>query len=1108
MSEIKILVVEDETIVAKDICMRLKNLGYHPCGIASSGQQAIDKSIFHQPDLVLMDIMLKGDMNGIQASEKIKDILDIPVIFVTAYADSLTLEQAKITEPFGYILKPFDDRELNINIEIALYKQKTERRLKQSEERLYKTLVNIGDGIIVTNVNEQVTFMNPFAEQLSAYSLQESKGKRIHDLVTFYKEENSEKISDYLQISMNNQEVINYESCLFANDRINREIIVNIRIAPIRDYHNNISGAVIIISDITAKTQGKNITNLITESISSAVGTEFFRILVKQLAKTLKVKYAFISENINTIDKKVKILSSWELGSYGETRELILLNKPGAKVIDGEYVSISHNLVKDYPEDEFLKINNIQTYIGIPLFDSSKNIIGQLGVMNDKSIKESSFHQSILKFVCERAANEIQRKRNEEALLKSEQKYKDLTNSLPHTIFETDKNGKITYFNTYGIDTFCQDNNLDYNNFNIYDFVLEKDKLKENISKIFAGEYLGFSEYTAIKNDKEEIPVLINYNPIMSDNNLINSFRGVIIDISQLRHVERALQESEEKYSVTLKGTGDGFWNWDIKKDKFYFSPRWKDMLGYNETEISDNIEEWFKLIHPQHIDSVKEKISAFFKESANQFEVEYQILDKNKKYLWMFSKGNALKDNTSQIYRVVGYQRDIDQHKQNEKLLKELLHNASHDSLTGLPNRSLFLEKLEKSINNIKRKTDNNFAVLFVDIDKFKIINESLGHSTGNLLLTQAAIKLQLCLRPEDTIARLGSDEFIILLEDIRDKNDAIKVANRIQKDLSYPFILNNHEIFASASIGIAMSNKLYEQPEELIRDADIAMRKAKMFGRARYELFDAGMKSQAAQQLQLEADLRYAIERQEFMLYYQPIISLKTGDITGFEALIRWLHPKKGIVGSDIFIPIAEETGMIIPIGNWVLKEACNQIKIWQKKYHREKPLTMSVNISGRQFSHPKLIENITNIVNDSEIDPVNLKLEITESTIMDNAETATIMLEEIRKLNIQLQIDDFGTGYSSLSYLHRFPVNTLKVDRSFVSRIGSNNENVEIVKTIVSLAKNLNMVSIAEGIETKDQLDKLRTLDCEYAQGYFFSRPVDVYSIEKLMDSSPNW
>ncbi len=1108
MSDIKILVVEDEIIVAKDITMRLKDLGYNPCDIASTGEEAIEKAIKHKPNLVLMDIMLKGSMNGIESAEKIKELLDIPVIFITSYADNPTLKRAKITEPFGYIIKPFDERELHINIEIALYKYKTEKRLQQSEERLYKTLVSIGDGIITTNIDENITFMNPIAENMSGYSLDEAIGKNIHDIVSFYKEDSAEKISDYLQISITNNQVINYESCIFVNDRINKEVIVNNRIAPIKDYKNNISGAVVIISDITEKKQVKDINNLITESTSSAMGEEFFKILVKQLAQTLKVKFAFISENLNLKSKKVMILSSWEIDKHVDAREKILLDKPGERVMDGEYFSIHSNVKDIFTQDLFLKKHNIESYIGIPLFDSSNKVIGQLGIMNDKPIKESSFHQSILKFVCTRASNEIQRKRSEKALIKSEEKYKDLTNSLPHTIFETDKDSKITFLNKYGFETFkINESNIE-DGYYIEDLILDKDKMTENISKIFDGRNIGFSEYTAIKSNKEEFPVLMNYKPVISSNNNLKAFRGVIIDISQLRSVEKALKESEEKYSMTIKGIGDGFWDWDLKNQKISFSQKWKSMLGYEEEEISENIEEWFKRVHFHDIGHLKEKINLSLNGHSNTFEQEYRIIDKNGEYLWMFAKGNVIKDSSNNIYRVVGYQSNINEHKQNEKLLEELLHNASHDSLTGLPNRSLFMEKLDKIILNYKRKKDNNFAVLFVDIDKFKVINDSLGHSTGNQLLVETAIKLQLCLRPEDTIARLGSDEFTIILENINDKSEAIKVANRIQKELSYPFILNNNEIFASASIGIAIGNLSYEYPEELIRDSDIAMRKAKNLGRARYELFDAGMKTQASEQLQLEADLRHAIDRNEFILYYQPIISLKTGFITGFEALIRWKHPKRGLVGSDIFIPIAEETGMIIKIGEWVLKEACKQIKIWHKKYPQDKSLTISVNISGRQFSHPKLLENISEIVEDSGIDPANLKLEITESTIMENSEKARAMLEEIRKLNIQLQIDDFGTGYSSLSYLHRFPVNTLKVDRSFVSRIGSNDENIEIVKTIISLAKNLNMVSIAEGIETKNQLIKLRLLGCEYGQGYFFSRPVDVESIEKLMDTNPNW
>lgn len=1107
MSTAKVLIVEDEVIVAKDISLRLKELGYTPCDIASSGEEAIEKALFHKPDIILMDIMLKGKMNGIEASEKIKESLQIPIIFITAYTNNPILKLAKINEPYAYIVKPFDERELHINIEIALYKYKTEKRLKQSEERLYKTLVNIGDAIITTDTKGNITFLNPTAEKLLSSDSNNLISNSIYDLISIYKEENEEIIIDYLDDSINLNNINTYDDCVLKTKNSN-EIIVNIKTAPIRDYNNNVIGAAVIISDITEKRQISDITNFISETVLMSVGDEFFKILVKQISKILKIKFVFIAENADLPGKVLNVLAYWRINRFGFNKILNVADSPGDRVFSGDSVFINKDLKNIYPNIPFFKKHNLESYIGLPLFDSQKRIIGQIGILTDKPIKENNFYKTILEFVCSRSSLEIQRKRNEEKLLRSEEKYKDLTNSLPHTIFETDHDGKITFFNKFGFDRFDINQKIIDKGYYIYNIILEKDKIKDNLNKIFNGETIGFSEYTAIKDNNEQFPVLMYYNPVISQNKSVSSLRGVIIDISELSKTKQALKETEEKYNITIKGINDGFWDWNINSDKVHYSLRWKNMLGYEDNEIGESIDDWFNRVHHEDINILRDHIYNFLNGSTSKIEYEYRILNKSGQFLWVFCNGNSIADDKNKVYRLVGTQTDITQHKQNEKLLETLLHNASHDSLTGLPNRPLFLEKLEKSILNSKRKPNKTFAVLFINIDRFKVVNDSLGHSIGNLLLSEAAIKLQLCLRPEDTIARLGSDEFTIILEDIHDSSDAINVANRIQKDLSYPFILNNQEIFASASIGIAMGSNNYDNPEELLRDADIAMRKAKTFGRARFELFDTGMKTQAKELLQLEADLRYAIDRKEFMLYYQPIISLKTGYITGFEALIRWNHPKRGIVGSDVFIPIAEETGMIIQIGKWVLKEACRQIKIWQNKFKTDKPLTVSVNISGRQFSHPKLIKHISKIVKGSEIDPSTLKLEITESTIMDNAETARTMLEEIRDLNIQLQIDDFGTGYSSLSYLHRFPVNSLKVDRSFVGRIGSDDENLEIVKTIVSLAKNLNMNAIAEGIETESQLTKLRGLNCEYGQGYYFSRPVDVKSIEALMDTNPVW
>jgi diguanylate cyclase (GGDEF)-like protein len=418
--------------------------------------------------------------------------------------------------------------------------------------------------------------------------------------------------------------------------------------------------------------------------------------------------------------------------------------------------------------------------------------------------------------------------------------------------------------------------------------------------------------------------------------------------------------------------------------------------------------------------------------------------------------------------------------------------HAAFHDALTGLPNRALLTDHLRLAIERAKRRADHLFAVLFLDLDRFKNINDSLGHTIGDQLLIAIARRVEGCLRPMDTVARLGGDEFAILLDGLEDFNIAIHVAGRVQDELMQPFNLNGHEVYTTASIGIALSTTGYDHPDNILRDADIAMYRAKDNGKARYEMFDTLMHTRAVALLQLENDLRRAIERQEFRVFYQPIISLETDQIAGFEALVRWEHPERGLVAPAEFIPLSEETGLITEIGHWVLHEACRQTRQWQTALQR--PLMVSVNLSGKQFVQPNLIEQIKHILQETDFDPRWLRLEITESVVMENAEAAASMLLQLRDLGVHLSIDDFGTGYSSLSYLHRFPVTTLKIDRSFISRMGEGDENSEIVRTIMTLASNLGMEVVAEGVETEEQLSQLRVLKCEYGQGYLFSRPVN--------------
>jgi diguanylate cyclase (GGDEF)-like protein len=430
--------------------------------------------------------------------------------------------------------------------------------------------------------------------------------------------------------------------------------------------------------------------------------------------------------------------------------------------------------------------------------------------------------------------------------------------------------------------------------------------------------------------------------------------------------------------------------------------------------------------------------------------------------------------------------------------------HAAFHDSLTDLPNRSLFSDYLKLAIERSKRQTDYLFAVLFLDLDRFKYINDSLGHSYGDQLIIEITKRLQQCLRQVDTVSRFGGDEFAILLDGIKDPSDAIRVAEKIQQELLRPFELGGHEAFTSASIGIALSSGGYDQPDYILRDADTAMYRAKDAGKACYELFDLEMHSRAVIRMRLENDLRRALERNEFCVYYQPIVSVETERLSGFEALVRWQHPERGLVAPSEFIPIAEETGLIVPLGSWILEEACRQMHDWHMQHPANRTLTMNVNLSSKQLIQSGLVQEVKAILQKTELPARSLKLEITESVVMENAELATTMLKQMSDLNVHLCIDDFGTGYSSLSYLHRFPVDTLKIDRSFVNRIEEKDENVEIVRTIATLARNLGMEVVAEGVESQDQLACLKALNCEYAQGYLFSRPLTAADASRFIES----
>jgi diguanylate cyclase (GGDEF)-like protein/PAS domain S-box-containing protein len=583
-----------------------------------------------------------------------------------------------------------------------------------------------------------------------------------------------------------------------------------------------------------------------------------------------------------------------------------------------------------------------------------------------------------------------------------------------------------------------------------------------------------------------------------------SEIHSVSRDVSARVAAQEALRHAEARYRSIFENAVEGIFQTTADGTYVAANPSLARIYGYEST---DELKSSLVDIGSQLYLDPKRRLT-FVTEMEQNGAVanfEAQIRRKDGEIIWISENARAVHNDSGALLYYEGTVEDITARKNAEE---QLLHDALHDKLTGLANRALFMDRMEQAFGRLKRHPEALFAVLFLDFDRFKNVNDSLGHMAGDQLLIAVSSRLKRCLRPGDTVARQGGDEFAILLEDVGDVAGATLVAERIQEEMSLPFRIVGQEVFSSASIGIAIANSEYERPEDLLRDADMAMYRAKALGKARHEVFDVGMHTRAVALLQLETDLRWAIEREEFELYYQPIVSLESGRIGGFEALIRWQHPERGMVSPGDFIPVAEETGWIVPIGRWVLEEACAQLACWLRDIPGDGPITMSVNLSSKQFSQPDLISSIENLLERHSIPPGCLKLEITESAIMENADSVTARLLQLRAIGVKLGLDDFGTGYSSLSYLHKFPLDTLKIDRSFIARMNEDGENREIVRTIVSLGKNLGMDVVAEGVEETLQLADLRELDCKHGQGFFFARPMTSADASSLLSSTPKW
>ena len=576
---------------------------------------------------------------------------------------------------------------------------------------------------------------------------------------------------------------------------------------------------------------------------------------------------------------------------------------------------------------------------------------------------------------------------------------------------------------------------------------------------------------------------------------------------SRLSGVLARTRAAEERYALAARGANDGLWDWDLVNERVYFSPRWKGMLGYAEHQIGSDPKEWLGRLHPDDRARFEAELAAHLEGATHHFGCEYRLLHGDGGYRWMLGRGLVVTDEEERPVRIAGSQTDVTERKRAEERLR---HDAMHDALTGLPNRALVEDRLDVLARRLEGG-GNAFALLLLDLDRFGSITSNLGHPAGDRVLVEVARRLGALLpRPRDAVAHLGRDEFAIVLEDARDLRGALRIAERVQEGLAAPFSTGEEEVFVTASVGIVLATPDHARPERLLRDAEAAAHRAKTLGVGRCEVYDADRHTRAIALFRLETDLRRAFAGEEvsgeISVHYQPIASLETGRLVGFEALARWRHPERGFVPAEVFVPIAEESGLIFPLGRFVLRESCRQMFAWRARHPAHRPLTISVNVSRVQLAEPGFVEAVGGTLEEIGLQARSLRLELTETAVGYDAEPATRVLARLRALGVEVHVDDFGTGYSSLSSLHRLPVDALKIDRSFVRE--PHGDDAEIVRTIVSLAHNLGLDVVAEGLETARQLEYLRGLGCDFGQGSLLSRPLAPNAAEELLAADPRW